>query len=97
VIAPEQIRFDSLSHRQGAASLPDAHTAQVQTGQTMTQQPRYIRIIATPPGEAPLWVREKWIGLELPLVDGDSAAQEVFTSGVLSGPRNRFLSIIWGL
>jgi hypothetical protein len=63
----------------------------------MTQQPRYIRIIAIPPGETPLWVREKWVGLELPLVDGDSAAQEVFTSGVLSGPRNRFLAIIWGL
>jgi hypothetical protein len=40
---------------------------------------------------------EKWVGLELPLVDGNSAAQEVFTSGVLSGPRNRFLALIWGL
>jgi hypothetical protein len=62
----------------------------------MTQQSRYIRIIAIPPGEAPLWVREKWVGLELPLADGDSVVQ-VFTSGVLSGPRNRFLAIIWGL
>ena len=26
-----------------------------------------IRIIGVPPGEAPLWVREKWVGLELPL------------------------------
>ena len=63
----------------------------------MTQQPRYIRIIAIPAGEAPLWVREKWVGLELPLADGKNAAQQVFTSGVLSGPRNRFLAIIWGL
>jgi hypothetical protein len=62
----------------------------------MTQQPRYIRIIAIPPGEAPLWVREKWIGLELPLANTDSIV-EVFTSGVLSGPRNRLLAIIWGL
>jgi hypothetical protein len=62
----------------------------------MTQQSRYIRIVAIPPGEAPLWVREKWVGLELPLADAGSVVQ-VFTSGVLSGPRNRFLAIIWGL
>jgi hypothetical protein len=62
----------------------------------MNRQSRYIRIIAIPPGEAPLWVREKWVGIELPLADGDSVVQ-VFTSGVLSGPRNRFLAIIWGL
>jgi hypothetical protein len=60
-------------------------------------QPPHVRIIAIPPGEAPLWVREKWVGLELPLADGKNAAQEVFTSGVLSGSRNRFLAIIWGM
>ena len=27
-----------------------------------------IKIIATPSGEAPLWVRQAWIGLELPLL-----------------------------
>jgi hypothetical protein len=26
-----------------------------------------VRIIAVPPGEAPLWVREKWVGVELPV------------------------------
>ena len=26
-----------------------------------------VRIVAVPLGEAPLWVREKWVGLELPL------------------------------
>jgi len=26
-----------------------------------------IRVIAVPAGEAPPWVREKWVGLELPL------------------------------
>lgn len=25
-----------------------------------------VRIISTPPGDAPLWVREKWVGIELP-------------------------------
>lgn len=29
---------------------------------------RSVRIISTPPGDAPLWVREKWIGLDLPIV-----------------------------
>jgi hypothetical protein len=27
-----------------------------------------IRIVSAPPGEAPQWVREQWIGCELPLV-----------------------------
>jgi hypothetical protein len=62
----------------------------------MRQRTQYIRIVAIPPGEAPLWVREKWVGLELPLADGGGIVQ-VFTSGVLSGPRNRLLAIIWGL
>jgi len=26
-----------------------------------------IRIISIPPGEAPLWAREKWVGLTLPV------------------------------
>jgi hypothetical protein len=63
----------------------------------MTQHARSIRVIAIPPGEAPLWVREKWVGLELPLADGKNAAQQAYTSGVLSGPSNRFLAVIWGL
>lgn len=33
---------------------------------------RSIRIIATPPGDAPLWVREKWVGLTLPIVGSNS-------------------------
>jgi hypothetical protein len=44
-----------------------------------------VRIIATPPGEAPLAVREAWCGLVLPIVgEGPSS---VFTQGVLTGPR----------
>lgn len=35
---------------------------------------RSIRIVSTPPGDAPLWVREKWVGLELPIV-GTSSSQ----------------------
>ena len=49
---------------------------------------RTIRIIATPSGQAPLWVREKWVGLELPLADHPRTQRPVcaITSGVLDGP-----------
>lgn len=52
----------------------------------MTAQ--YIRIVAIPPGEAPLWVREKWVGLCLPVAD-DRGSRNAYVSGVLSGPPNR--------
>ena len=26
-----------------------------------------VRIVAVPPGEAPMWVRQKWVGLDLPV------------------------------
>jgi hypothetical protein len=28
-----------------------------------------IRIVSTPPGGAPEWVRKEWVGLELPVAD----------------------------
>ncbi len=43
-----------------------------------------IRIIATPSGQAPLWVREKWVDLELPLA-GHPRPVGALTSGVLDG------------
>ena len=47
-----------------------------------------IRIIKTPPGEAPEQVRTAWIGLTLPLLlDG---AHTTETVGVLSIPTTRF-------
>jgi hypothetical protein len=42
-----------------------------------------VRIVASPPGEAPQQVRDAWIGLELPT----SGRRFFLTSGVLSGPR----------
>jgi len=57
----------------------------------------FIRIVGVPPGEAPLWVREKWVGLELPLADGDRGPRQTWTSGVLSGPRNRLIALWWAL
>jgi hypothetical protein len=45
----------------------------------------YIRIISTPPGEAPEWVRTTWVGITLPLaVPGVRA---IDTMGVLSRPK----------
>ena len=47
-----------------------------------------IRIIAVPPEEAPAWVREKWVGLELPLARWSSSPIAGGTYGVL--PRSFF-------
>jgi hypothetical protein len=46
-----------------------------------------VRIVAVPPGEAPLWVREKWVGLDLP-VARYSGRGKFITLGVLSLPRS---------
>jgi len=44
-----------------------------------------IRIIATPPGEAPESVRRSWVGLELPLPRGDPGwPRKLSAVGVLS-------------
>ena len=53
-----------------------------------------IRIISAPKGEAPLNIREAWIGLELPVIPGKRGARGRYRSqGVLSGPRT-FLGAI---
>ncbi|WP_146184063.1 MULTISPECIES: hypothetical protein [unclassified Caulobacter] len=44
------------------------------------------RIIAVPEGEAPLWIREKWLGLELPLAEGNRRPQTLTGYGVITGP-----------
>lgn len=41
-----------------------------------------IRIIATPAGEAPEWVRQAWVGLEIPVEDCAGMGE---VHGVLSG------------
>jgi hypothetical protein len=52
-----------------------------------------VLIVAVPPGEAPLWVREKWVGLELPA--RYSAPKTCFGFGILSGP-STWWGILWG-
>ena len=61
----------------------------------MSKMTTTVRIIAIPPGEAPLWVREKWVGLELPLARGPSAGR-FHGFGVLSGP-STCLRQIWAI
>jgi hypothetical protein len=57
----------------------------------------YIRIKSVPAGEAPQWVREKWVGLVLPLATWRRRPFTATTSGVLSGPPNRLAALWWGL
>ena len=47
-----------------------------------------IRIISTPPGEAPEQVRSAWVGLTLPLARRTPSPVE--TVGVVSKPKTRF-------
>ena len=47
----------------------------------------HVRIISTPPGEAPERVRDAWIGLVLPLAA--SGQRDIETVGVLSAPKSR--------
>lgn len=56
--------------------------------------PLLLHITSTPPGEAPLWVREKWVGMSLPLAQRKAAPISVLTSGVLSGPKTFLASLI---
>jgi len=61
--------------------------------------PSVIQIFSVPPGEAPLWVRQKWVGLELPIATKSGAPVKAGVFGVLSGPRNpfaRFFALLTG-
>jgi len=44
-----------------------------------------IEIVAIPEGEAPLWVRQSWLGIRMPLLK--SGIRKTHTSGVLTGPK----------
>jgi hypothetical protein len=55
-----------------------------------------LRVTFVPPGEAPAWVREKWVGLKLPLAQPSSLSRPRLGAGVLTGPRG-FLAVLVGL
>ena len=48
---------------------------------------RRVRIIRRPDGEAPEWVRDAWIGLELPLLEPDPLTYRI-VGGILTMPKN---------
>ena len=61
--------------------------------------PLTLTITSTPAGEAPLWVREKWIGIVLPVAQRRPEAQTVRVSGVLTGPKGlvaRLVALVRG-
>lgn len=55
-----------------------------------------VEIRSVPHGEAPLWVREKWVGLKLPTVLQEGSPVSARTFGVLSGPRT-WLTQFWAV
>ena len=57
----------------------------------MNTSEKWIRIVGLPPGEAPIEIRQAWIGLELPLAHGRFQAERTVRSlGVLTAPRSFF-------
>jgi hypothetical protein len=46
-----------------------------------------VRIVEVPPGEAPEWIRKQWVGIVLPLADGEEGARSVRTWNVLTRPK----------
>ena len=64
-------------------------------GSTLLDKIRKIRIVQPPAGEAPLWVREAWVGIDLPVVRW-SPLRNYQGQCVLSGPKT-FWKQIWAL
>ena len=52
-----------------------------------------IRIVAVPPGQAPKWVREQWVGLELPVAE-NTPSPEDSQVGVNYGKPREFIETI---
>ena len=53
----------------------------------------YIRIIATPPGEAPEEIRRAWVGVRIPLLVFHKKAKDYRSAGVLTGPKGIFAKL----
>src|ERR1035437_5982775 len=45
---------------------------------------KYIVIVSVPPGQAPLWVRERWVGVSIPLII--HPRNDLPKGGILGGP-----------
>lgn len=57
--------------------------------------PRTIRIVRAPIGEAPQWVREAWVGLDLPFMTRRPFGRWL-GFGVLSGPTT-IMGALWAI
>jgi len=55
----------------------------------------HIRIVRRPEGEAPEWVRDAWIGVEIPLLCPEPVS--TFGFGVVSGPKHIVLDWLLSL
>ena len=53
-----------------------------------------LLITSVPPGEAPEWVRQQWVGLSLPLAQRSARPRRFLTAGVVSGPRSFLASLL---
>jgi hypothetical protein len=54
-------------------------------------QPAAVKIVRPPVGEAPVWVREAWVGLVVPLKE--PSLTTIPSVGVLSGPKSALASL----
>jgi hypothetical protein len=50
----------------------------------------FIRIISTPPGEAPEDIRRAWVGVRIPLPLFRERAGDYLSAGVITGPKSFF-------
>jgi len=65
----------------------------------MASSQLYLYVTFVPPGEAPAWVREKWVGLRLPLAQRSPIAGRYRGAGVLTSPRGliaRLMALLLG-
>jgi hypothetical protein len=88
---PRQYHFSSLWRMADLGPMQDCTMAWSIRSSLGAQSVR-IRIKSVPPGDAPLWVREKWVGVELISVLGASA-KKFLTASVLA--RTSFLASLW--
>lgn len=98
---PRHDRFRRLSHfgQNGSLALAGFQVPSIHLSRQLSEEegrPMRLEITAVPPGEAPLWVREHWVGLLLPLAQRKNSPISFFTSGVLSGPKG-FMSCLLAL
>ena len=56
----------------------------------------HIRITRTPPGEAPEYIRQAWVGLVLPVHERYAGQQRRLGIGVLTGPRT-WLGVLFAM